>query len=118
MSLPTETRQPVLTALQVCPVEVAVAVLGGAWKLTVVKQLLEGTLRFGELNRRIPTVSARTLTRQLRDLERDGIVERTVYAEVPPKVEYSLTEVGRTLDPLVQQLDEWGATYVKSLESE
>lgn len=117
MSLPAVPRKPVLTALDVCPVEVAVAILGGAWKLTVVKHLLEGTLRFGELSRRVPLVSARTLTRQLRDLEHDGIVERTVYAEVPPKVEYALTDLGRTLAPLVGQLDQWGAAYSDALPS-
>ncbi|GAB3247508.1 winged helix-turn-helix transcriptional regulator [Arthrobacter pigmenti] len=104
-------RKPVETAAQVCPVEVAVAVLGGTWKLTVVKHLLEGTLRFGELGRLLPLAGARTLTRQLRELEEDGVVNRTVYAQVPPKVEYSLTELGRSLEHIVADLDEWGARY-------
>lgn len=108
-------RKPVETATQVCPVEVAVAVLGGTWKLTIVKHLMEGTLRFGELGRLLPLAGARTLTRQLRELEEDGVVDRTVYAQVPPKVEYSLTDLGRSLEHIVADLDEWGAKY--SLQS-
>nr|WP_274993083.1 helix-turn-helix domain-containing protein [Promicromonospora iranensis] len=104
-------RLPVQRAIEVCPVEVSMAVLGGAWKLSTVKYLLEHTHRFGELQRRLGLVTARTLTRVLRDLEADGIVVRTVYAEVPPRVEYSLTELGRSLDQVVGWLDTWGATY-------
>lgn len=104
-------RSSVESALEVCPVEVAVAVLGGAWKLTVVKQLLGGAHRFGELRRAVGPVTPRTLTRQLRDLEADGIVSRTVFAEVPPRVEYALTDLGETLRPAVAWLDEWGVAY-------
>lgn len=87
------------------------AVLGGAWKLTAVKYLLQRTHRFGELRRAVGPVTARVLTRQLRELEADGIVTRTVYAEVPPRVEYSLTERGRSLEQIVTALDAWGADY-------
>lgn len=104
-------RLPVLRAAEVCPVEVGVSVVGGAWKLTIIKNLLEGTKRFGELGRLIPLVNRKTLTRQLRELEEDGIVTRTVYPEVPPKVEYSLTEQGKKLAPIVQAMNEWGKTY-------
>ncbi|MBB3035738.1 winged helix-turn-helix transcriptional regulator [Hoyosella altamirensis] len=104
-------RDSVAKAMEVCPVEVAIAVLGGSWKMTIVKHLVSATLRFGELSRVVGGVSARMLTRQLRELEADGVVHREVYAEVPPRVEYSLTELGRTLVPLVQMLDEWGANY-------
>lgn len=97
--------------MQVCPVEVAISVLGGSWKLTLVKHLLDGTRRFGELRRAVPEVNARTLTRQLRELEDDGIILRTVYAQVPPKVEYSLTELGRSLEPLVEEMNAWGARF-------
>lgn len=100
--------------MEICPVEVAIAVLGGTWKMTIVKHLLESTLRFGQLQRRLSPVSTRTLTRQLRDLEADGIIHREVFAEVPPRVEYSLTELGRTLGPIVTQLDQWGAGYAQS----
>jgi len=92
----------------VCVVEVAVEVVGGKWKLAAVKVLLEGTLRFGELVRALPGVTPRMLTRQLRELERDGLVHREVYAEVPPRVEYSLTREGRSLREVVRVLESWG----------
>ncbi|WP_241386396.1 winged helix-turn-helix transcriptional regulator [Rhodococcus sp. CH91] len=111
------TRKAVETAMQVCPVEIAVVVLGGAWKLTIVKNLIGGPCRFGELGRRVGPISARVLTRQLRELETDGIVSRTVFAEVPPRVEYELTELGRTLEVAVAWLDEWGKAYSSKVVS-
>ena len=108
-------RTPVERALEVCPVEVAIAVLGGAWKMTAVKHLHRGTHRFGELRRAVGPVTPRVLTRQLRELEHDGDVRREVYAEVPPRVEYSLTPLGRSLSGLVDLLDEWGSTYAAHL---
>lgn len=104
-------RKPVETASRVCPVEVAVAVLGGTWKLTIVKHLLSDTLRHGQLVRLLPLAPPRTLTRQLRELEEDGIVHREVFAQVPPRVEYSLTILGRSLAPIVEQLNTWGEQY-------
>lgn len=102
-------RNSVAKALEVCPVEVAVAILGGSWKLSIVKELLErGTLRTAQLHRSIPLVSERTLTRQLRELEQDGIIDRTVYPQVPPRVEYSLTALGDTLRPIIDTMNEWG----------
>ncbi|WP_346764561.1 helix-turn-helix domain-containing protein [Rhodococcus sp. HNM0569] len=93
----------------------ATSVLGGAWKLTIVKHLgAAGVLRFGELHRAVGDVTPRSLTRQLRELETDGIVSRTVYAEVPPRVEYALTALGETLVPMVAELDRWGADYLAS----
>jgi len=106
-------RLPVSRALEVCPVEVAVSVLGGTWKLTLVKHLLADTRRFNELGRLVPLANTKTLTRQLRELEEDGIVRRTVYPEVPPRVEYSLTDLGRSLEPLVSAMDDWGAEFAK-----
>ena len=85
--------------------------LGGRWKLAILKQLVSGTHRFGELRRALPGVTQRMLTRQLRELEADGLVERTVYREVPPRVEYALTDVGHTLDSITEQLDTWGRWY-------
>lgn len=111
-------RLPVSRALEVCPVEVAVSVLGGTWKLTLVKHLLEGTRRFNELGRLVPAANTKTLTRQLRELEEDGIVARTVYREVPPRVEYALTELGRTLRPLVAAMDTWGMEFTRQLDGE
>lgn len=107
-------RLPVERALQVCPVEVAVAVLGGTWKLTLVKHLLEGTKRFNELGRLVPLANTKTLTRQLRELEDDGVVQRTVYPEVPPRVEYSLTERGRSLESLVAAMNAWGIDFARN----
>ncbi len=104
-------RLPVQRARQVCPVEVAVSVLGGAWKLTVVKHLFDGPRRFGELGRLVPLANRKTLTRQLRELEEDGIVARVVHDQVPPKVEYSLTELGQSLCPVVTAMDAWGEHF-------
>lgn len=106
-------RNTTLRALEVCPVEVTVSVVGGAWKLTIVELLLEGTLRYGELKRGVGEVTDRVLTRQLRELEADGIVLRTVYPEVPPKVEYSLTPFGETLRPLVAFMGGWGRDWAE-----
>jgi DNA-binding HxlR family transcriptional regulator len=97
--------------MAVCPVEVAIAVVGGAWKMTAVKHLRRRPHRFGELQRAIGPVTPRVLTRQLRELEADGIIHREVYPEVPPRVEYSLTELGETLGVLVDHLDSWGEHY-------
>lgn len=92
-----------------CPVTRAVAVIGGKWKLFIVYHLIGGTRRFGELQRRIPGITQQMLTAQLRELEADGIVTRKVYAQVPPKVEYSLTPLGRELEALTERLADWGS---------
>lgn len=91
--------------------EVAVSVVGGTWKLTVIKHLMEGTRRFGGLSRLVPLANRKTLTRQLRELEEDGVVHREVYPEVPPKVEYSLTELGEDLASVIEAMNRWGAHY-------
>lgn len=88
--------------------EATLDLIGGKWKSVILFRLSEGTKRFSELGRLLPRVSPRMLTRQLRDLERDGLVTRTVYAEVPPRVEYSLTDTGRTLQPVLDALLAWG----------
>jgi DNA-binding HxlR family transcriptional regulator len=94
-----------------CPVAVALSVIGGKWKLQVVYCLLSGTKRFGELRRLIPYATQQMLTTQLRELEQAGVLHRQVYAQVPPKVEYSLTELGRSLEPIVVQIYTWGEWY-------
>jgi len=98
-------------APEYCAIEFAMEVLGGRWKLAILKQLLTGTHRFGELRRALPRITQRMLTRQLRELEADGLVVRTVYREVPPRVEYSLTEAGRSLETIADELDRWGRWY-------
>ena len=98
-----------------CSVESALAVIGGRWKGVVLYWLLQGKHRFGELKRRVPQCSERILTLQLRELEEDGLLTRTAYAEVPPRVEYELTPFGRSLEPVLLQLREWGERYKRRL---
>ena len=94
-----------------CPIETTLDVLGGKWKGMVLHRLMSGTLRFNELRRMLPHVTQRMLTRQLRELERDGVIRRRVYAEVPPRVEYSLSEFGLSLKPILLMMVDWGAQY-------
>ena len=94
-----------------CAVEVTVEVAGGKWKPLILHYLLGGTKRFGELRRLIGGVTQRSLTLQLRQLEDHGVIRREVFAEVPPRVEYSLTEKGRTLAPVLEAMKQWGETY-------
>ena len=94
-----------------CPVTTTVAVIGGKWKAVAIYHLLGGPRRFSELQRRMPGVTQRMLTLQLRELEADGLVHREVYPQVPPRVEYSLTPLGLTLEPIVRAMLAWGAAY-------
>jgi DNA-binding HxlR family transcriptional regulator len=94
-----------------CSVETALDLIGGRWKGVVLFWLLSGRKRFGELRRQLPNCTQRMLTLQLRELEEDGLVTRTVYAEVPPRVEYELTVLGHTLEPVLRGLCAWGAAY-------
>ena len=95
-------------AAQPCGVQTTLSVIEGHWKLPILFRLLDGTRRFGELRRYLPAATQRMLTLHLRELERDGLIHREVYREVPPKVEYSLTEVGRSLEPLPRFMSQWG----------
>jgi DNA-binding HxlR family transcriptional regulator len=95
-----------------CPTETALDLIGGKWKGMILYYLCSGTKRFNELMRLIPGITQRMLTKQLRDLEANGIVNRKVYPEVPPKVEYSLTSMGKTLEPIVRELEKWGKSYL------
>ena len=96
---------------QKCPVETTVDVTGGKWKPMIIYRLLDGPRRFGELRRLVGDPSQRSLTMQLRELEADGIVFREVFAEVPPRVEYSLTPFGQTLAPVLIAMRDWGVTF-------
>jgi DNA-binding HxlR family transcriptional regulator len=91
-----------------CAVEAAISLIDGKWKCVILFHLLDGTARFNALRRHIPGATQRTLTNQLRELEIDGLIVRKVYAEVPPKVEYSISELGRTLTPILRALKQWG----------
>jgi DNA-binding HxlR family transcriptional regulator len=98
-----------------CPIEAAVDVFGGKWKALILWWLQERTWRFAELRRQIPGITEKMLTQQLRELEADGIVERRVYATVPPKVEYSLTEYGRSLKRAMRAICEWGRNHMERI---
>ncbi|WP_141506142.1 winged helix-turn-helix transcriptional regulator [Paenibacillus luteus] len=101
-----------------CPVEVAVKLIGGKWKIVILYQLAyHGPKRFNELRRIFPEVTQRMLTLQLRELEEDGIIVRKVYHEVPPKVEYYLSELGNSILPVLLQLQDWGLYYMEQKKS-
>ena len=91
-----------------CAVEATLSLIDGKWKGVILYHLLQGTLRFGELRRRLPNVTQRMLTNQLRELEEDGLISRKIYAQVPPRVDYSMTERGRSLQPVISALKAWG----------
>jgi len=97
--------------LPACPVATIVELIGNKWKLLIIRNLLASTCRFGELKNGIPGISQKVLTDNLRALESDGLVVRTSYPEIPPRVEYSLSELGNTLRPLFKDMENWGNSY-------
>ena len=97
--------------LPACPVETTLTLIGDKWKVLILRDLLTGTKRFGELKKSVGNVSQKVLTAQLRAMEESGLVHRQVYAEVPPKVEYSLTELGLSLKPILDCMCIWGEAY-------
>ena len=97
--------------LPACPVETTLMLIGDKWKVLILRDLMDGTMRFGELKKSIGTVSQKVLTAQLRDMEEKGLLTRKVYAEVPPRVEYTLTETGYSLKPILDSMWAWGADY-------
>ena len=97
--------------LPACPVETTLSLIGDKWKVLILRDLMDGTKRFGELKKSIGSVSQKVLTAQLHDMEENGLVNRTVYAEVPPRVEYSLTEIGHSLKPIIDAMMDWGMDY-------
>ena len=97
--------------LPACPVETTLTLIGDKWKVLILRDLLPGTKRFGELKKSVGNVSQKVLTAQLRAMEESGLVHREVYAEVPPRVEYSLTELGKSLKPILDAMWTWGEAY-------
>ena len=97
--------------LPACPVETTLMLIGDKWKVLILRDLMPGTKRFGELKKSIGSVTQKVLTAQLREMEAQGLVDRRVYAEVPPRVEYSLTELGRSLKPILDAMWNWGENY-------
>ena len=98
-------------ALPACPVETTLTLIGDKWKVLILRDLMPGTKRFGELKKSIGTVTQKVLTAQLRQMEASGLLTRTVYAEVPPRVEYTLTDLGRSLRPVLDAMEAWGKAY-------
>ena len=105
------TVMDAVKTLPACPVETTLMLIGSKWKVLILRDLMPGTKRFGELRRSVGSVSQKVLTAQLRDMEACGLVNRRVYAEVPPRVEYSLTELGRSLRPILDAMWAWGEAY-------
>jgi DNA-binding HxlR family transcriptional regulator len=99
----------------VCPAEVAIQVLSGKWKLYILKNLREGKKRFSELQRAIPGITQRMLSKQLRELETCGLIKRTVYPVVPPMVEYELTDLGKGLEEIFEAMHRWGLKYLEQV---
>lgn len=101
--------------LPLCPVETTLMLISDRWKVLIIRDLLEGTKRFGELKKSIGTVSQKVLTANLRSMEESGLLTRKVYAEVPPRVEYTLTETGYSLRPVLDAMTRWGAEYKEKM---
>lgn len=97
-----------------CPMEMTIELIGGKWKALLLWNLSDGSLRFHELQKRFPGLTQKMLTQQLRDMEQNGLINRKVYPVVPPKVEYSLTEFGRTLMPVLYAMNKWGNEYINN----
>ena len=106
-------EKAVKNKLPACPVETTLTLIGDKWKVLILRDLMPGTKRFGELKKSIGNVSQKVLTAQLRAMEENGFVHRQVYAEVPPRVEYSLTDLGRSLKPILDSMWAWGEGYQK-----
>nr|WP_297171552.1 helix-turn-helix domain-containing protein [uncultured Agathobaculum sp.] len=102
---------PVTKTLPACPVETTLLLIGDKWKVLILRDLMDGTKRFGELKQSIGSVSQKVLTTQLRDMEDNGLLTRKVYAEVPPRVEYTLTDLGKSLKPILDAMQSWGEGY-------
>ncbi|MCI8625834.1 MAG: helix-turn-helix transcriptional regulator [Lachnospiraceae bacterium] len=102
--------------LPACPVATTVSLIGSKWKLLIIRNLLARPWRFNELQRSLEGISQKVLTESLRSMEADGIVVRTSYAEVPPRVEYSLSELGESMRPIIDAMESWGTAYQKAIQ--
>ena len=102
--------------LPACPVETTLTLISDKWKVLILRDLMPGTRRFGELKKSVGNVSQKVLTAQLRQMEGSGLLTRTVYPEVPPRVEYTLTDLGRSLKPILDAMWEWGEEYKASMQ--
>ena len=109
------SEQKSVKDLPACPVDTTLTLIGDKWKVLILRDLMPGTKRFGELKKSIGNVSQKVLTAQLRAMEESGLLTRTVYAEVPPRVEYTLTELGKSLKPILDALWNWGEEYKAAL---
>lgn len=106
--------QPENNPKPTCPAEITINAISGKWKILIIRELWDNVKRFGELQRSLPVITQKMLTQQLRELETDGIIYRQVYAQIPPKVEYSLTPLGESLKPLLETMHNWGVTSVNN----
>ena len=105
------------TSSHACPVEMTLELIGNRWKVLIIRDLLNGTKRFGELKNSVGSISQKVLTSNLRDMEKQNILTRNVYAEIPPRVEYTLTSLGYSLKPVLDAMAVWGSDYVKIMAS-
>lgn len=101
-----------------CEVETTLKIIGGRWKVLIIRELMSDVKRFGELQRALPGITQKMLTQQLREMEEDGIIHREVYAQIPPKVEYSLTPLGISLKPILYAMHEWAIKYFPQDDSQ
>ncbi|MBW4633203.1 MAG: helix-turn-helix transcriptional regulator [Iphinoe sp. HA4291-MV1] len=100
-----------------CEVETTLRVIGGRWKVLIIRELMDGVKRFGQLQRALDGITQKMLTQQLREMEEDGIIHRKVYPQIPPKVEYSLTPLGESLQPILYAMHEWGIKHLSEISS-
>jgi len=100
-----------------CEVETTLKVIGGRWKVLIIKELMPGVKRFGELQRALSGITQKMLTQQLREMEEDGIIHRQIYPQIPPKVEYSLTPLGESLQPILYAMHEWAVEHYSGQKS-
>jgi DNA-binding HxlR family transcriptional regulator len=112
------TAEPKFNKKSTCPAETTLKAISGRWKILILRELFFGVKRFGELQRSLVGITQKMLTEQLRELEADGIIHREVYPQIPPKVEYSLTQLGESLKPTLEMMHDWGIDYENKSDSE